>query len=86
MGLRNYTCCLTEAKALITIDLTLRLGAETSLASVEESATITITGDSYHTTIADVFVPALHGINGNHVWFQQVGAIDLLRQTFDGLQ
>lgn len=58
----------------------------------EDGATITVNGDTYRTMITDFFVPALHGIDVNDVWFQQDGAtchtshatIDLLRQTFDG--
>ena len=57
---------------------------------------ITINGDAYPmettTMITEVFLPALHSIDVNHVWFQQDSAIchtsyaiiNLFRPTFDG--
>ena len=54
--------------------------------AVEGSVTITVNGDTYHTMITVFFIPTLHFIDVNDVWFQQivqVATIDLLRQTFD---
>ena len=39
----------------------------------KDGATMTVNGDTYRTMIIDFFVPALHGIAVNDVWFQHDG-------------